>query len=300
MGKIIFEKKLGVRSLIVLSAFFIFFPILINAQDINISVSATVSGTSTPPIPPVIPVIPSGGSYVPPDTEIIFKGRAFPLAIVTILKNNTIIANFKAEQSGLFERTIRGIPGGIYTFSIFAEDTDGIKSETMNFMLTVLENRITTVSNIFIPSTISVNPQTAVQGEKINIFGQVFPGSMVRIFFSPSDLIKETTSSNQGRWSFEMETDSLKEGEYKVKNKSFFGEGEQSGFSQELSFKITKKAEACSGADLNIDGKVDLVDFSILLYFWEQTKPANRCADINSDGIVDIVDFSIMMYQWTE
>ncbi|MCX6224758.1 MAG: dockerin type I repeat-containing protein [Bacteroidia bacterium] len=298
MGKIRFKKKLAVRYLIFLSAFFIFSPILINAQDVNISVSAEVNGTSTPPIPPETPG--GGGWYVPPETEIILKGRAYPLAIVTILKNNAVIASFKAEQSGMFERGIKGISGGIYDFSIFAEDTEGRKSETLSFKVTILENRITTVSGIFIPSTISLASQLAEQGEKINIFGQVFPASKVRILVSPSDLIKETIASSQGKWSFDLETDSLKEGEYKVKTKSFFGEGEQSGFSQELSFKITKKAEACSGADLNIDGKVDLVDFSILLYFWEQTKPANRCADINSDGIVDIVDFSIMMYQWTE
>lgn len=298
MGKIRFEKKLFVRSLVVLSLFFVFFSTPTSAQDVNISVSAAVKSTSTPP---VIPEPPGGGGgwYVPPETEIIFKGKAFPSALVTILKNNAIVAIFKADQSGLFERSIKGIPGGVYVFSVFAEDTEGKKSETMNFTVAVLENRVTTVSNIFIPSTISLNPQTAMQGEKINIFGQVFPGSKIRIFFTPIDLTEETTSSNQGKWSFELTTDSLEQGEYKVRSRAFFGEGEQSGFSQELSFKIIKKEEICKGADLNADGKVDLVDFSILLYFWEQEKPANRCADINSDGMVDIIDFSIMMYQWT-
>jgi len=299
MGKIRFEKKLAVKSLIILSLFFVFFPILTGAQDINISVSAAVRSTSTPPVPPAPPPEGPKGSYVPPNTEIIFKGRAYPSAIVTILKNNSVIANFKAEQSGLFERRISGMPGGTYNFSIFAEDTEGNNSVTISFMVGVLENRITTISNIFIPSTISINPQAVLQGEKINIFGQVFPESNIRIFVSPFDLVKETAASNQGKWSLDLETDSLEAGEYKVKNKSFYGEGEQSGFSQELSFKIIKKVEACKGADLNIDGKVDLVDFSILLYFWEQKKPANRCADINSDGTVDIIDFSIMMYQWT-
>ena len=299
MGKIRFEKKSVLNFLIVLSLFFLFSPFSTRAQDINISVSAEVKSTSTPPVPPPVPPPPPKGSYVPPETEVTFKGRAFPSAVVTILKNNAVIANFEAEQSGLFERTMRGMPGGIYNFSIFAEDTDGKKSETMSFMVTVLEKRITTVSNIFIPSTISINPQTALQGEKINVFGQVFPESKVRLFVNPSDLTKETVASSQGKWSFDLETDSLEQGEYKTKSKSFYGEGEQSGFSQELTFKIIKKAEACKGADLNIDEKVDLVDFSILLYFWEQKQPANRCADINSDGTVDIIDFSIMMYQWT-
>ncbi len=50
-------------------------------------------------------------------------------------------------------------------------------------------------------------------------------------------------------------------------------------------------------ADLNGDVRVDLVDFSILLYNWG--KPKNLKADINNDGLVDLVDFSIMLYWWT-
>lgn len=49
--------------------------------------------------------------------------------------------------------------------------------------------------------------------------------------------------------------------------------------------------------DLNFDGKVDLVDFSILLFNWGI--PKNPIADINNDGKVDLVDFSIMLYWWT-
>jgi hypothetical protein len=56
---------------------------------------------------------------------------------------------------------------------------------------------------------------------------------------------------------------------------------------------------ACRGADFNLDGIVDTVDFSILLYFWK-TKPPfkNACVDINGDERVDSIDFSILLYQW--
>jgi len=81
---------------------------------------------------------------------------------------------------------------------------------------------------------------------------------------------------------------------------ALFGEGEQSPFSQTLPFLVLKKGSmVCKGADLNFDGNVNIVDFSILLYFWNNTQPSNRCADINFDGTVDIFDFSIMMYWWT-
>ena len=62
---------------------------------------------------------------------------------------------------------------------------------------------------------------------------------------------------------------------------------------------LRKGALICKGADLNFDNKINITDFSILLYFWNQKKSANPCADINFDGIVNIVDFSIMMYWWT-
>jgi hypothetical protein len=71
-----------------------------------------------------------------------------------------------------------------------------------------------------------------------------------------------------------------------------------SGFSKFVTFYVGKKAPAgiCPGADLNQDGKVNLIDFSILLYYWGTNNP---CADQNQDGIVNLVDFSIMMYYWT-
>jgi hypothetical protein len=49
--------------------------------------------------------------------------------------------------------------------------------------------------------------------------------------------------------------------------------------------------------DLNNDNRVDLVDFSILLFNWGV--PEDSIADLNKDGKVDLVDFSILLYWWT-
>ena len=52
-------------------------------------------------------------------------------------------------------------------------------------------------------------------------------------------------------------------------------------------------------ADFNCDGKVNSIDFSILLYFWKSKPPfKNQYVDINKDGKVDSVDFSILLYEW--
>jgi len=49
--------------------------------------------------------------------------------------------------------------------------------------------------------------------------------------------------------------------------------------------------------NLNSDGRIDLIDFSILLFNWGI--PKNPATDLNQDGKVDLVDFSIMLYWWT-
>lgn len=61
---------------------------------------------------------------------------------------------------------------------------------------------------------------------------------------------------------------------------------------------IATSTSSSSGkrSDLNGDGKVNLVDFSILLSKWDT---ADTRADINADGKVNLADFSIMLFDWT-
>jgi len=283
--------------ILLLGVILIFFPGLgyCETSTVNISVSATVGGGPPPPPPPS----PPGAPAVP--TKVIFKGKAYPDAFLTILKNGVVAATFLAESSGLFEKELTGISGGVYIFGIWAEDTEGRKSVTLSFTVSILEGMITTISGIFIPPTIELLPTQVKRGDQVNIFGQIFPKSQVDVFISsPKEIVKETIADEKGKWAYKLDTGPLEEGEHKARAKALYGDGEQSPFSQTLSFLVLKKgALTCKGADLNFDGKVNIIDFSILLYFWGQTKPANICADINFDGIVNIIDFSIMMYQWT-
>lgn len=52
----------------------------------------------------------------------------------------------------------------------------------------------------------------------------------------------------------------------------------------------------CLHGDLNGDRKVGLIDFSILLFWWERV---NDCPDQNDDGIVDMIDVSILLFWWS-
>lgn len=52
-------------------------------------------------------------------------------------------------------------------------------------------------------------------------------------------------------------------------------------------------------ADLNCDGYVDIIDFSIMYYWFERQNPPQR-VDLRADGRIDIYDFSVMAYYWYE
>ncbi len=59
--------------------------------------------------------------------------------------------------------------------------------------------------------------------------------------------------------------------------------------------------KVCPGkiGDLNGDGRVDLIDFSILAYWWGRAVEPGACYDLNHDGKVTLADFSILAYHWT-
>jgi len=48
--------------------------------------------------------------------------------------------------------------------------------------------------------------------------------------------------------------------------------------------------------DINHDGQVDILDFSILLNHWKRT--GDDSADYNRDGCVDVLDFSYLLSNW--
>ncbi|MFH1036608.1 MAG: dockerin type I domain-containing protein [Patescibacteria group bacterium] len=242
-----------------------------------------------------------GEIIIPSETKVVFIGRAYPSAIITILKNGTVIASFSADNVGLFNREISGIAADTYNFSVFAEDTEGRRSVTIGFTVGILESRVTTISGIFISPTIDLGPTQVEKGDPVDIYGQSFPESKITIFISSNEIVKDTSATKAGKWSYRLDTTPLEESEHSARAQALNGAGELSAFSQTMSFLVVKKgAMVCRGADLNFDDKINLTDFSILLYYWRQRKPLNICADINHDGIVDLTDFSIMMYYWTK
>jgi hypothetical protein len=51
-------------------------------------------------------------------------------------------------------------------------------------------------------------------------------------------------------------------------------------------------------ADINCDGRIDIIDLAILAENWNVTNPSNRLVDFNGDNVVNIADLAILAEKW--
>lgn len=238
-----------------------------------------------------------GGTYIA--TKVILQGRAYPGSSINILKDAKLAAIIKADSQADFNYELSDITPGVYTFGIWAEDKKGVKSLTFSFTTNIISGMATTISGIFLPPTIEIDKTFVQRGEILNFLGQTAPQSEVSIIVnSPGEIIKKTKAETDGTWFYGFDTASLEEGSHGTRANATSLEGLSSTFSQTLTFKVGKEmAGVIIKTDINGDKKVNLFDFSILLYNWGI--PKNPAVDLNSDGKVDLRDFSIMLYYWT-
>ncbi|MFQ6083623.1 MAG: DUF4215 domain-containing protein [Candidatus Aminicenantia bacterium] len=246
------------------------------------------------------PTIPTGGGGVPPPvkTKVVIKGKAYPEAKINLLYDGKIAATQKADSLADFQIEIADITPGIWTFSLWAEDKGGRRSITFSFTVNVIHGVITTISGIFLPPTIELSKVKIQKGEVLDIYGQTAPESEVSTHIESPELISKTKAGRQGDWLQDFNTGILDEGMHTSRAKAISPEGLASSFSQVLAFYVGEVAPGvvCPNADFNEDGRVNLVDFSILLHWWGRF---NSCVDQKQDGTVGLPDFSIMLYYWT-
>jgi len=245
-----------------------------------------------------------GGATTPlGPTSLLIFGMAYPESEVKILRDGKEIARVKADSKGNFSFQTTDITPGVNSLSFWAEDKFGLRSILYTLTFEVMPNAVTTVRGAYLPPTIGAEKNVVRRGETLKFFGHSIPEAKVLVYVaSPKEIVQETVSKKMGEWELLFNTSPLTEETMHTAKSQYKtiveGATVVSGFSKFVTFFVGKGAPAgtCPGADLNQDGKVNLTDFSILLYFWGSNNP---CADQNQDGKVDLVDFSIMMYYWT-
>jgi hypothetical protein len=269
-----------------------------------VATSSEVS--ATPVAAPSSPATGGGGTPVPvPGTVVIFSGLAYPNSVVTLLKDAQIVATTIADVDANFQLVASGLSGGNYIFSVYAQDNKGLLSPLLNFPINTTLNATTRVNGVLVPPTIAVDKSEVKRGDNVAISGQSVPQSEVNIVVGSSkDFFVKTIADRGGNYLYNFDTAPLVIGDYFAKAKTLFN-GEISIFGKSVDFRVgTKNIEAepiskCPiKADLNGDCRVNLVDVSILIYWFDKANPPAK-VDFDGSGIIDLTDLSIMAYYWT-
>ncbi len=250
-----------------------------------------------------------GGGSGTITTGVTFSGYAFPLSQVTIMKDGVVVLQTIAGGDAKFSARLTGLSSGSYNFAIYGTDTDGLKSISYSFPITIEEGDSTTVSGIFITPTIDVDKSQVKQGDDIVIFGQTTPESDVTIEVnSETPHFAQTNSNDDGVYLYNFNTAPLEMGNHTGKSKTLLDNGQSSGYGKQVAFvvgteNIAKTNDGLCHADLNSDQRVNLVDFSIAAFWYGKTLSGDiiskESSCLNSDGKINLVDFSIMAFYWT-
>lgn len=237
----------------------------------------------------------SGSAIVPVLNQgtVNLSGFGAPNTLVTIQDGGSIVGTATIAGDGSWNKSLI-FQTGNHSVGMFQEDGAGRRSSTVSFTITVNAGSTQSFSNIYFSPTIAISSTTVRVGDTLNIYGVAQPAAIINGTINSDPIPFTTGSDGNGIYNFPW-TVTVAPGLHSTFDKSTNGTL-VSDLSQVLGFQVNPN---CRGADLNQDGRVNLTDFSILLFNWAQSPPGNRCADINSDGTVNLTDFSIMLFAWT-
>lgn len=236
------------------------------------------------------------------DSQISVRGRAYPSRTVNFLIDTRAVGSVQANSSGVFEFATAASPGTA-TLGIWSTDSTGVRSITINNTFDVTQGAITNINGIVVPPTISVSRQNVNPGESVTISGQSIPNATVEVHVGNSVLVEQTTSASNGTWSISLSTSRLSVAAHTLRARSISGApplSTQSPFSSTVQLFVGVDGQSSTPSDLNRDGRVNLIDFSILIFWWQTNGgDSDPPADINGNGRVGLEDFSILLFNWT-
>lgn len=235
-------------------------------------------------------------------TQISVSGFGYPGRTVNILLDTVTVGTVRAGNTGRFEFATAASPGTA-TMGFWSTDSTGARSITLNNTFDVTQGAITNISGIILPPTLRLLNQKVNPGDVVTVSGQSAPSSAIELHVDNSQKIVRTTSDDSGNWTLSLNTGELSVAEHTLKARSVTGTPpltQQSGFSTALQLFVGVDGQTTTPSDLNRDGSVNLVDFSILIFWWSTSGGDSQPpADINGNGKVGIEDFSILLFNWT-
>ena len=246
-----------------------------------------------------------GGGGYSIQTTVNFSGMGYPSSKVVILQDGTQVITTTSDPNANFSASLTSLTPGSYTFSIYTTDANGLHSVSFSFPVSITAGATINIGGIILAPTIDVDKTEVKQGDNEAIFGFAVPNSQVNIaVHSAVAHLVTTNASPSGAYLYNFDTTPLELGSHDAQSHAILGD-KVSATTDPVDFIVSdqnvSKTTGCGTlvGDINCDGKVNLVDFSIMAYWYKKgtTPPAN--VDLNSDGKISLVDFSILTYHWT-
>ncbi len=245
----------------------------------------------------------SGGSDTElGDTIISVTGLAYPGRTVNIILDAETVGTVRANNLGRFDFTTDASPGTA-SLGFWSTDAQNTRSITLNTTFDVTQGAVTNISGIILPPTIRIANPNVNPGDIISVSGQSVPNASIELVVDSGQITEKTTAGTDGAWTISLDTGKLSVAEHTLKARSVSGTPPlttQSSFSTALQLFVGVDGQVTTPSDLNRDGKVNLIDFSILIFWWGTNGGnSNPPADINGNARVGIEDFSILLFNWT-
>lgn len=236
------------------------------------------------------------------ETQVSISGRAYPGRTVNVLIDAKSVGTVQADSTGRFEFTANTSPGTA-SLGIWSTDNTGVRSITLNSIFDVTQGAITNVNGLVLPPTIKLSTATINPGDVVTVSGQSIPGALIELQVGNSGRNERATSSTSGVWQLQLATSGLRPAEYALRARSILGQAPlvaQSNYSSSVQLFVGVDGKTTTPSDLSRDGKINLTDFSILIFWWgSNAGNSDPTADISGNGRVGIEDFSILLFNWT-
>jgi hypothetical protein len=214
--------------------------------------------------------------------------------------NGVEVATTTTDGAAVFSVNPSALPSGTTNFGFWGTDRLGRRSVTWAFSVPITGSG--RVHGLIIPPTIIVTPTQLDVGGSITVQGESVPGATVEVSLSPSGRTAMVVVAANGSYTATLSTTGLTPGVYDVKARTLLlPANDQSTWSQTIQIGAGVPAPiGCNHPpDVNHDTRIDLVDFSIMAYWWHRDVGAENANDLNCDLKVDLADFSILAYHWT-
>lgn len=236
------------------------------------------------------------------DTQVNVVGQSIPRATVNILLDTRSVGTVRADNNGRFEFSTNASPGTV-SMGFWTTDVNSTRSITFNTTFDVTQGAITNVAGIIVPPTIRVSDAEINPGDTVTFSGQAPPNATIEVEIGSPTRRQRTTSNTDGNWLLVYSTAGLSPADYAVKARAIVGNNTlttESSFSTSIQLFVGVDGQASTPSDLNRDGSVNLIDFSIMIFWWQTNGgDSNPPADISGNGRVGIEDFSILLFNWT-